>query len=77
MHNIIDLDVSGKKYRVLRETLMKRETKIKKIIEKDSSYSIIDENGNISYFIDMNPKYFEIILDYLEQMCYYQLRCII
>ena len=65
LNPILNLDVGGKKFRVLRETVMKfPESLIAQVITgKDTYNMLVFEN---SYFFDRNPQYFSVVLDYMR-----------
>lgn len=62
---ILTLDVGGKIFKVLRETIMKFPTSTVALVisGKDSNNLIVYEG---TYFFDRNPDYFSVILDYLR-----------
>lgn len=62
---ILNLDIGGQKFRVLRETVMKFPSSLlaQVITGKDVYHMLIVDN---SYFFDRNPQYFSVVLDYMR-----------
>ena len=65
LNPILSLDVGGKTFKTLRETIMKhpQSTLARVITGKDPNNMIIIEN---TYFFDRNPDYFRVVLDYMR-----------
>jgi len=61
----VTLDVGGKNFRLLRETIMKypHSTLAQVLTGKDTHNLIKVDN---SYFFDRNPHYFEVVLDFMR-----------
>lgn len=62
---VLNLDIGGKRFRVLRSTVMKYPNSLvaRVITGKDVDHMIIFDGA---YFFDRNPHYFSAILDYMR-----------
>ena len=65
LNPILNIDVGGQKFRVLRETVMKYPQSLlaQVITGKDIKNMLILDS---CYFFDRNPRYFSVILDYMR-----------
>jgi hypothetical protein len=65
LNPILNLDIGGKRFRVLRETVMKFPSSLlaQVITGKDTFHMLIADGA---YFFDRNPQYFSAILDYMR-----------
>jgi hypothetical protein len=62
---IVSLDIGGKTFRVLRETIMKYpQGTLAQVISGKDTHNLIKVDNN--YFFDRNPHYFEVVLDFLR-----------
>ena len=67
MTDIITLDVGGKTFRTARSTLLScPDSLLAKMFDPDSDRppAAVTEGGG--YFLDQNPRYFGVILDWLR-----------
>jgi BTB/POZ domain len=62
---ILNIDVGGQKFRVLRETVMRYSSSLlaQVVSGKDIHHMVILDG---CYFFDRNPQYFSVILDYMR-----------
>lgn len=62
---ILNIDVGGTRFRVLRETVMKYPNSLlAQVITGRDTYHMLIADGE--YFFDRNPQYFSVILDYMR-----------
>ena len=62
---VLNIDVGGQKFRVLRETVMKyANSLLAQVITGKDIYHMIVIDG--CYFFDRNPQYFSVILDHMR-----------
>jgi hypothetical protein len=62
---IVSLDIGGKTFRVLRETIMKYpQSTLAQVISGKDTHNLIKVDNN--FFFDRNPHYFEVVLDFLR-----------
>ena len=65
LNPILNLDIGGKRFRVLRSTVMKYPNSLlaRVITGKDTEHMMIFDGA---YFFDRNPQYFSVILDFMR-----------
>lgn len=62
---IVTLDIGGKTFRVLRETILKYpESTLAQVLTGKDTHNLIKVDN--SYFFDRNPHYFEVVLDFMR-----------
>ncbi|OMJ68524.1 hypothetical protein SteCoe_33988 [Stentor coeruleus] len=62
---ILNIDVGGTRFKVLRETVMKHpDSLLAQVITGRDTYHMLITDG--TYFFDRNPQYFSVILDYMR-----------
>lgn len=70
MDIFVNLDVGGQNFRMLRTTVMKYpECLVVKALKGECQESLLQDN---IYFFDRNPRYFEVILDFMRNQKIYR-----